>query len=133
MCTGLALVLLGGVNYLTGQVFDMARISAHMKQLNQKRVAKGQSPIPFGLDLAHAVGNVPLALHDWGVDFAAWCTYKYLNAGAGCLAGMFVHECHASDSEVYPRLSGWWGVPFDKRFAMAHQYVQAPRSVLEPS
>jgi len=121
----LALVLLGGVNYLTGQVLDMPAIAAYMKQLNAEAKACGLPPTPFGLDLAHAVGNVPLALHDWHVDFAAWCTYKYLNAGAGCLAGLFVHECHAADSHVHPRLSGWWGVPFSKRFVMAHQYDEA--------
>lgn len=122
----LALVLLGGVNYLTGQVLDMAAIAAHMTRLNDAARASSQPPIPLGLDLAHAIGNVPLALHEWKVDFAAWCTYKYLNAGAGCLAGLFVHQSHATDSATYPRLSGWWGVPFSKRFAMAHGYDEAP-------
>jgi kynureninase len=121
----LALVLLGGVNYLTGQVLDMEVIAAHMAKRNTAAKASGRPPIPFGLDLAHAIGNVPLSLHEWNVDFAAWCTYKYLNSGAGCLAGMFVHEIHACDSNVYPRLSGWWGVPFSKRFAMAHKYDEA--------
>jgi kynureninase len=121
----LALVLLGGVNYLTGQVLDMPAIASHMTKLNAARKARGQPAIPFGIDLAHAIGNVPLRLHDWDVDFAAWCTYKYLNSGAGCLAGLFVHEKHATDSDLYPRLSGWWGVPFSKRFAMAHKYEEA--------
>ena len=103
----LALVLLGGVNYLTGQVLDMPAISAHMYSLNQARKAKGQPPILYGLDLAHAVGNVPLALHDWKVDFAAWCSYKYLNSGAGCLGGVFVHARHAKDLAEHPRLTGW--------------------------
>ena len=63
--------------------------------------------------------QVPLRLHEWGVDFAAWCTYKYLNAGAGCLVAIFVHARHASDAQLYPRLTGWWGVPFGVRFEMA--------------
>lgn len=121
----LALVLLGGVNYLTGQLLDLPAISAHMQALNAARSAKGQPIIPFGLDLAHAVGNVPLALHDWQVDFAAWCTYKYLNSGAGCLSGIFVHAKHADDGDKFPRLSGWWGVPFARRFKMAHKYEEA--------
>ena len=118
----LALVLLGGVNYLTGQVLDMPAISAHMYSLNQARKAKGQPPILYGLDLAHAVGNVPLALHDWKVDFAAWCSYKYLNSGAGCLSALFVHSDHAYDDAFFPRLAGWWGVPLKTRFIMAHGY-----------
>ena len=68
---------------------------------------------------------MPLALHEWKVDFAAWCSYKYLNSGAGCLAGLFVHECHATDGDKWPRLSGWWGVPFNERFKMAHKYSEA--------
>lgn len=121
----LALVLLGGVNFLTGQVLDMPAISAHMVALNAANAKASLPAVPFGLDLAHAIGNVPLHLNEWKVDFAAWCTYKYLNAGAGCLAGLFVHECHAKDGDIYPRLSGWWGVPFSKRFTMAHQFVEA--------
>uniref|UniRef100_A0A7S2HC62 Kynureninase n=1 Tax=Haptolina brevifila TaxID=156173 RepID=A0A7S2HC62_9EUKA len=96
-----------------------------MKALNAKAARFGAPPIPLGLDLAHAIGNVPLRLHEWEVDFAAWCTYKYLNSGAGCLAGIFVHANHARDSARYPRLSGWWGVPFAKRFEMAHGYEEA--------
>jgi len=118
-------VLLGGVNYLTGQVLDMPAIARHMGSINEAATARGAPPIPFGLDLAHAIGNVPLHLHEWKVDFAAWCTYKYLNSGAGCLAGIFVHESHAADAATYPRLSGWWGVPFSKRFEMAHAYEEA--------
>ncbi|KAL1507243.1 hypothetical protein AB1Y20_008092 [Prymnesium parvum] len=118
----LALVLLGGVNYLNGQVLDMPRIAEHMRESNARAEAAGEPAVPLGLDLAHAVGNVPLALHEWGVDFAAWCSYKYLNGGAGGLAGLFVHEKHARDREKYPRLAGWWGVPFSRRFAMAHAF-----------
>ena len=121
----LALVLLGGVNYLTGQVLDMGALAQHMASLNDAARATKRPPIPFGLDLAHAIGNVPLRLHAWRVDFAAWCSYKYLNSGAGCLAGLFVHADHADDSATYPRLSGWWSVPFAKRFEMAHAYDEA--------
>lgn len=75
-----------------------------------------------GLDLAHAVGNVPLHLHEWQVDFASWCSYKYLNSGAGCLSAIFVHEKHATDFAAFPRLAGWWGVPLQTRFKMAHAF-----------
>ena len=119
----LALVLLGGVNYLTGQVFDMGAIAAAVHRLNA--AAPDRPPVILGYDLAHAVGNVPLRLHEWGVDFAAWCSYKYLNAGAGCIAGMFVHSKHATDFDAHPRLAGWWGVPFGKRFVMAHGFEPA--------
>lgn len=122
----LGLVLLGGVNYLTGQVLEMGAIAAHVRTLNAAAQARGAPAVPLGLDLAHAVGNVPLSLHEWGVDFAAWCTYKYLNAGAGCLGAIFVHSSHAADTELYPRLSGWWGVPFDTRFAMAPDAALTP-------
>lgn len=118
----LALVLIGGVNYLNGQVLDMRALSSYMQSINAEAEAAGERAIPLGLDLAHAVGNVPLCLHAWGVDFAAWCSYKYLNSGAGCLAGIFVHEKHARDAEVYPRLAGWWGVPLQRRFIMAHGF-----------
>lgn len=118
----LALVLLGGVNYLNGQVLDMAAIGAHMHALNARRVARGLPIIPLGLDLAHAVGNVPLHLHEWQVDFASWCSYKYLNSGAGCLSAIFVHEKHATDFAAFPRLAGWWGVPLQTRFKMAHAF-----------
>ncbi len=103
----IALVLLGGVNYFTGQCFDMARVAAAARC---QRCA-------VGFDLAHAVGNVPLALHDWNADFAAWCSYKYLNAGPGAVAGCFVHERHLGDART-PRFGGWWGVDPAARFDM---------------
>lgn len=103
----IALVLFGGVNFFTGQVFDMARITdlAH---------AKGCT---VGFDLAHAAGNVPLRLHNWGVDFATWCSYKYLNSGPGAVAGVFIHEKHAKNTEL-PRYGGWWGNDPATRFRM---------------
>lgn len=119
----LACIMIGGVNYLTGQVLDMGAIAARVRALNAADAAavggSRRPPVPLGLDLAHAVGNVPLSLHEWGVDFASWCTYKYLNAGAGCLAAIYVHERHADDAPTYPRLTGWWGVPIAHRFKMA--------------
>lgn len=103
----IALVLMGGVNFFTGQVLDMARITGTAK-------AAGCA---VGWDLAHAVGNVPLALHDWGVDFAVWCNYKYLNAGPGAVAGCFVHEDHGHRIDL-PRFAGWWGNDPKTRFLM---------------
>ena len=113
----IALVLIAGVHFLTGQCFDIATIAkaAH---------AKG---IPIGVDLAHAVGNVPLALHDWGVDFACWCTYKYLNGGPGNIGGLFVHQAHTEGSTsavgISPRtLHGWWGHSRSNRFRLGKEF-----------
>ncbi|GAB3949003.1 kynureninase [Kribbella albertanoniae] len=110
-----ALVLLGGVNYLTGELMDIPAITT-----------AGQSAgAVVGWDLAHAVGNVPLALHEWGVDFAAWCSYKYLNAGPGSLAGAFVHERHLASG--LPRFEGWWSTDAATRFEMT-PYSRPPQS-----
>lgn len=103
----LATVLMGGVNYLTGQVLDMAAITE----------AGHRAGAMVGFDLAHAAGNVPLQLHDWDVDFGAWCSYKYLNSGPGAIAGAYVHERHGSNPDL-PRLAGWWGNDPDTRFRM---------------
>ena len=102
-----ALVLLGAVNYYSGEHLDMESITT----------AGGAAGAVVGWDLAHAVGNVPLRLHDWGVDWAAWCTYKYLNSGPGSIAGAFVHERHLADRSL-PKLAGWWSTDPDTRFLM---------------
>lgn len=107
----LALVFLGGVNYFTGQLFDMARLTAAAHKVGAYA----------GFDLAHAAGNVPLALHDWDVDFAAWCTYKYLNASAGNVGGLFVHDRHGRDTSIN-RFGGWWGHDKDRRFLMENHF-----------
>jgi kynureninase len=103
----LALVLIGGVNYYTGQVFDMKTITA----AGQKYGAY------VGWDLAHAAGNIKLELHDWNVDFAAWCSYKYMNSGPGNASGFFVHEKHHNDKEL-SRFAGWYGHNKERRFKM---------------
>ncbi|HEX6967735.1 MAG TPA: kynureninase [Micromonosporaceae bacterium] len=103
-----ALVMLGGVNYLTGELMDIPAITA----------AGQAAGAIVGWDLAHAVGNVPLALHEWGVDFAAWCSYKYLNSGPGALAGVFIHERHLGDPKLQ-RFEGWWSTDPATRFEMA--------------
>lgn len=103
----LALVMFGGVNYYTGQLFDMQKITA---------AAHAVGAIA-GFDLAHATGNVNLQLHDWNVDFATWCGYKYLNSSPGGVSGIFVHERHANDSSL-PRFAGWWGHDKEARFQM---------------
>ncbi|MBB3664663.1 MULTISPECIES: kynureninase [Prauserella salsuginis group] len=103
-----ALVLLGGVNYLTGELMDIPAVTA---------AARAAGSV-VGWDLAHAAGNVPLRLHEWGADFAAWCSYKYLNAGPGALAGVFVHERHLDDPSL-PRFEGWWSTDAATRFEMS--------------
>jgi kynureninase len=108
----LALVLLPGLQYLTGQVLEVAAIT---------RAAQGVGA-RVGWDLAHSIGNVPLALHDSGADFAVWCTYKYLCGGPGAVAGAFVHERHAAAATL-PRLAGWWGHDAATRFAMGPDFV----------
>ena len=112
-----ALFLMGGVNYRTGQVFDMARITAHAQ-------SRG---IIVGWDLAHAAGNIPLSLHEWRADFAAWCSYKYLNSGPGSVAGAFVHERHLTDRTL-PRFAGWWGNDPSTRFKMGPEFVPVARA-----
>lgn len=103
----LALVFMSGVHYLTGQFFEIPAIS----KAGRKAGAR------VGFDLAHAAGNVPLRLHEWEVDFAAWCSYKYLNSGPGNVAGIFVHEKHGHQPEL-PRLAGWWGHQEEARFSL---------------
>lgn len=111
----LALVMIGGVNYYSGQFFNL-------EQITQAGHAAGAV---VGFDLAHAAGNVPLKLHDWGVDFACWCTYKYLNSGPGSVSGVFVHERHARNSDL-PRFAGWWGHDKDERFLMEQGFKPIP-------
>ncbi len=103
----LAVLLIGAVNFFSGQLFDIPAITAAA----QKR------GIIVGIDLAHAIGNVPLSLHDWNVDFAVWCSYKYLNAGPGAVAGAFVHEQHATNTKL-PRFAGWFGNDPNTRFQL---------------
>ena len=110
----LALVLFGGVNYYTGQVFDM-------KTIAEKAHLAGAYA---GFDLAHAAGNIDLNLHDWQVDFACWCTYKYLNSGPGSVAGAFVHQNHHTKN--LPRLAGWWGHDKETRFKMEKGFNPIP-------
>lgn len=107
----LAMVLWSGVNYYTGQYFDIPTITKAGKKAGAV----------VGWDLAHTVGNLPLKLHEWNVDFAVWCTYKYLNSGPGGVGGMFVHEEHGSNIDI-PRLGGWWGTEEETRFKMEKQF-----------
>jgi kynureninase len=110
-----ALVLFGGVNYYTGQVFNMKEIA---------RVSHTVGAY-CGFDLAHAAGNIELELHDWQVDFACWCTYKYLNSGPGSVGGVFIHEKHITNSAL-PRLAGWWGHNKERRFKMEKTFDPIP-------
>ena len=111
----LALVLLPGVQYYTGQFLNLKRITATAHRYN----------ISVGFDLAHAVGNVPLQLHDWDVDFAVWCNYKYLNSGPGAVGGCFIHQRHATDRSM-PRMAGWWGHDKKTRFKMENRFEPIP-------
>ncbi|CAN5726493.1 kynureninase [soil metagenome] len=110
-----ALIMLGDVNYLTGQAFEVEKIAKAAR-------AKGCT---IGLNLAHGAGNLLLKLHDWDVDFAVWCSYKYLNAGPGGLSGCFVHEKHATNFDL-PRFAGWWGHNKKDRFKMGPQFDPIP-------
>ncbi len=107
----LAMVFFGGVNFFTGQVFDMPGLTAAAHKVGA--IA--------GFDLAHAAGNIPLQLHDWDVDFAAWCSYKYLNSSPGNVGAIFVHERHGENSEL-PRFGGWWGHDKSTRFEMQNGF-----------
>lgn len=108
----LAVVMFGGINYYTGQLFDMVAITEAAHKVGA--IA--------GFDLAHVAGNVPMQLHDWNIDFACWCNYKYLNGGPGAIGGLYVHEKHASNPET-PRLAGWWGNDEAIRFKMEKGFV----------
>ncbi len=111
----LALVLMGGVNYYNGQVLDMAAITA---------TAKSQGAV-VGWDLAHAAGNVPLQLSEWGVDFAAWCSYKYMNSGPGSASGVFINKKYHGLKDI-PRFEGWWGTKKETRFLMEPEFDPIP-------
>jgi kynureninase len=107
----LSLVMFGGVNYFTGQVFNMKEITAAAHKVGAYA----------GFDLAHAAGNLKLSLHDWDVDFAAWCSYKYMNSGPGGVSGVYIHEKHASNKNLN-RFSGWWGHNKETRFKMGRDF-----------
>jgi kynureninase len=107
----LALVLIGGVNYYTGQVFDMKAITEAGHKIGAM----------VGFDLAHAAGNIKLELHDWNIDFAAWCSYKYMNSGPGNASGCFIHEKHHTNKDL-SRFGGWWGHNKERRFKMEPEY-----------
>ncbi len=107
----LALVLIGGVNYYNGQVFDIKTITQAAKQTGAM----------VGWDLAHAAGNIPLELHNWEVDFAAWCSYKYMNSGPGNASGVFIHEKYHNRKDI-PRFEGWWGTKKETRFQMKPEF-----------
>ncbi|RYF90270.1 MAG: kynureninase [Chitinophagaceae bacterium] len=110
-----ALVLFSGVNYYTGQLFDIPAITA----------AAHKAGAYAGFDLAHAVGNVPLQLHEWDADFATWCSYKYLNSGPGGVSGVYINEKHATDTSM-PRFAGWWGHDKEDRFKMEQGFRPIP-------
>ena len=111
----LALVMIGGVNYYSGQVFDMKTICE----------AAHHSGALCGFDLAHAAGNIPLSMHEWNVDFACWCSYKYLNSGPGGVAGAFIHQRHIAVPDIH-RLAGWWGHDKASRFKMDKTFLPIP-------
>ena len=111
----LALVMFGGVNYYTGQVFEMEKIAE----------AANRNGILVGFDLAHAIGNVHLDLHNWNVDFACWCSYKYLNSGPGGVSGVYIHEKHATNTDLQ-RFAGWWGYDKERRFKMEKGFKAIP-------
>lgn len=110
----IAVIMIGGVNYYTGQVFDM-------KSITEEGHKAGAI---VGFDLAHAIGNIALKLNEWKVDFAAWCSYKYLNSGPGSVGGIYVNEKWANNPEL-PRLAGWWGYPAKTRFQMLPDFIPA--------
>ncbi|RAJ10588.1 kynureninase [Chitinophaga skermanii] len=114
----IAVILLGGINYYTGQLYDIATITAAAHKVGAMA----------GFDLAHVAGNVPMELHKWNVDFAVWCSYKYLNGGPGAVGGAYVNEKHAADRE-YPRLGGWWGNEESTRFKMEKGFI--PKAAAE--
>ena len=113
----LALVLFGGINYYTGQLFDIAAITT----------AAHKAGALAGFDLAHVTGNVPLQLHDWNVDFAVWCSYKYLNGGPGAAGSAYLHERHARNKDMI-RLGGWWGNEESTRFRMEKGFIPKPNA-----
>ena len=111
----LAMIMIGGVNYFTGQVFPMKEITA----------AGHKVGATVGFDLAHGAGNIPVSLHDWNVDFAAWCGYKYLNSGPGGSSGLFIHERHVKNKDLI-RFAGWWGHDKNDRFLMPDKFNPIP-------
>ncbi len=110
-----ALVLFGGINYYTGQYYDLKVITQAAHEVGAFA----------GFDLAHAAGNVELHLHDWNIDFACWCSYKYLNSGPGGIAGVYIHEKHATNTSL-PRFAGWWGYTKETRFKMEKGFEAIP-------
>ena len=108
----LAMIMFGGVNYYTGQFFDLKTITEAGHRVNAM----------VGFDLAHAAGNLPLQLHDWDIDFATWCSYKYLNSGPGGTSGVFIHERFGNNPDL-PRLAGWWGHDEKTRFLMKKGFI----------